>query len=348
MFFAQRDLLSMVKWSPHRPVLGTVGANGQIYVYDPAQAVRLHWPEDLHGTRQPGIFCMSWGPVLTPSRAELLAIGGQAGVVEVWDMCSIQKVSVYTGHSPEVAELPATIPPNRRAISALAWSPDGTLLASAGDDMRVHVWHPTTGETITVADCEPFRAGCLLAWLSSRTLISSSMSCVYIWDVFTGRVLREIHTELAWEKPNVYALAPSRRHLAVASGSSVLIYNLLTGKQAGRYSPTDQLRGFALYQSSPSLVVWNPDGYRLATCFASEPNRIFLWSVRGKKTLQVREHFADITCLDWSADGSQLAWGGDGYVATASFPRPASPPPIAPHLSSDHSPATAELARSRG
>ncbi len=330
MFFAQRDVLSMVKWSPHRHVLGTVGTNGHVSVYNPARSTRIDWRGDLDSARPSGLFCLSWSPTTTPYQTELLAIGGYAGVVEVWDMRSEQKVSTYAGHSPEVAELPASVVPNRRAISAVAWSSDGAYLASAGDDMRVHIWHPTTGETSAVADCEPFRAGSFLAWLSPCTLISSNIGYVYIWDSVTRRVQREIQTSLAWEKPNAYALAPNKRHLAVAIGPRVLLYNLHTGEQDGCYSPTDLLRGYASYQSSPSLVAWNPDGRRLATCFACQPNRLFLWSAREKKTLQVYQHFADITCLDWSVDGETLAWGGDGYIATASFPHPASSSSITP------------------
>src|SRR5437660_8876068 len=142
MFFAQRDFLSMVRWSPHRPVLGTVGANGHFSLYDPAQSVRLRWPGEpgaLGEARGSGLFCLGWSPA-TARQAEMVAFGGQAGVVEVWDVRSEHKVCTYVGHSPEVAELPASLPPNRRAICALAWSNDGAFLASAGDDMRIHIW----------------------------------------------------------------------------------------------------------------------------------------------------------------------------------------------------------------
>jgi len=339
MFFAQRDSLSLIRWSPHRNILGTVGASGHFSVYDPAQTARLYWREKQAETRFSNLLCLCWSPARASHQTELVAFGGQAGIVEVWDVRSGQRVCTYTGHSPEVAELPTSLPPNRRPISALAWSDDGSLLASAGNDMRVHIWRPESGELCAVADGEPFRAGCLLAWLDHRTLISSSGNHVYIWDARTGRVLQEIQTPLAWEKSNAYALAPNRQRLAVAVGSSVLLYNLRTGEQDGQYSPMDLFYDDPYYRGSPSLVAWNPDGHRLAACFASRPKRIVFWSMRGKKTLQVYQHFADITCLDWSADGSMLAWGGEGYVTTAAFAQPLVLPS---HALPDHASSTIE------
>ena len=34
-------------------------------------------------------------------------------------------------------------------MSALAWSPDGTRLATASDDGTVRIWDPTTGHPTT-------------------------------------------------------------------------------------------------------------------------------------------------------------------------------------------------------
>lgn len=338
MFFAQRDSFTMVKWSPSRTILGAVGNNGALSLYDVSHSIRLPWHIPLGDTRYAALLCLAWSPALAGRQREWVALGGYAGIVEVWDVQARRKLCTYTGHSPEVAELPAKLPPNRRAILALAWSDDGALLASAGDDLRVHIWHPESGECWTVVDQEPLRAGGFLAWLDPRTLLSSSTNCVYIWDVLTGKVLREIRTPLSWEKPNSYALSPDRSQLAIADASSILFYNLQTGEQGGYYSPTDQLRPVP-YRDMPSLVAWNPDGRRLAACFKDAPDRLFLWNVREQQTLLTHQHFADITCLDWSADGEMLAWAGSGYVATAAFAHSDSPPPIVVHASSDHAPA---------
>ena len=328
MFFAHRDSFSLLKWSPHRHILGAVGTRGQFSVYDPRRSARRCWYNGQEGAASARLLCLSWNPAPPSAQEELVAFGGQAGVVEVWNVRSGHRVCTYTGHSPEGADRSAHPFGHRYAISALAWSDDGALLASAGDDLRVHIWRPISGEVWSMADRVPLRAGCFLAWLNPRTLISSSLNCVYIWDALSGQVLREIQTPLSWDLPNAYALAPNRRHLAIASGCSVRLYDLRTGEQAGQYAPTNRFGPALSSFDFPSLVVWHPDGRRLATCFAGESNRLFLWSARAKQTLQIYQHFADITCLDWSADGKTLAWGGDGYVATAALGR--ATPPLLP------------------
>ena len=65
------------------------------------------------------------------------------------------------------------------AIVALAWSPDGQWLASAGRDGSIHIWDATTGEHLT-----SFFHGeeiTRLLWSERGTLASSSASCVHLW-----------------------------------------------------------------------------------------------------------------------------------------------------------------------
>ena len=236
-------------------------------------------------------------------------------------------------------------------LCALAWSPNGAYLASAGDDMVVRIWNPMSGETCAVADCEPFRAGNLLAWLDSRMLISSERNKLFVWDAFSGQVQREITIPLSgWEPPDVYALSPHKHQLAVGVGVKVLLYSLASGEQIGWYEPpSDALCGSAYYQSAPTIVAWSPDGRRLATSFGRDPKRIFLWSAQRKTTLDIHQYFADVNCLDWAADSCTLAWGGDGYLTTAVFPHPASPasPPSIASVSLA-APESAEATRVRG
>ena len=65
------------------------------------------------------------------------------------------------------------------AITALAWSADGELLASAGQDGMIHIWHAETGELLS--SFEQGQQVDRLAWSSNGTLASSSGTLVQLW-----------------------------------------------------------------------------------------------------------------------------------------------------------------------
>ncbi|MGH9234333.1 MAG: WD40 repeat domain-containing protein, partial [Acidimicrobiales bacterium] len=59
-----------------------------------------------------------------------------ADVIEVWDAATAQRVATLSGHTG--------------AVRAAAFSPDGSRLASTGDDGTVRLWDPGTGEQMLV------------------------------------------------------------------------------------------------------------------------------------------------------------------------------------------------------
>jgi WD40 repeat protein len=70
---------------------------------------------------------LSSGP---ETRNELLAAGTQKGPIVLWD--------------PLAGELIGTLPGHAAAVHSIAWSPDGTYLASASDDQSVRLWNLRT------------------------------------------------------------------------------------------------------------------------------------------------------------------------------------------------------------
>ena len=93
-------------------------------------------------------YCGHAGPVIgvawSPDSKRIVSGTGAAGnygpvtsnnSVKVWDAATGQTLLTYTGSSGQVY--------------ALAWSPDGKWIASAGDDKSVHIWNAATGQTLT-------------------------------------------------------------------------------------------------------------------------------------------------------------------------------------------------------
>jgi hypothetical protein len=67
----------------------------------------------------------------SPLTALLMAIGMMLGTVEIIDAATGQSLRILAGHDS--------------AVTAVAFSPDGTLLATASDDATARIWDATTG-----------------------------------------------------------------------------------------------------------------------------------------------------------------------------------------------------------
>ncbi|HEU5381608.1 MAG TPA: hypothetical protein VFV38_39810 [Ktedonobacteraceae bacterium] len=66
-------------------------------------------------------------------------------------------------------------------ITALAWSLDGELLASAGEDNMIHVWQAATGARL--CSFEQHEGIQRLQWSSTGTLAASSGTIIRLWSV---------------------------------------------------------------------------------------------------------------------------------------------------------------------
>src|SRR5205809_519026 len=82
----------------------------------------------------------------------------------------------YCGHSDKVF--------------AVAWSPHGNLIASAGRDRTVQVWEPSTGRHLLTFEGH---SDCLLsvAWSPDGQYIASGCTAgiVHVWRADSGKVL---------------------------------------------------------------------------------------------------------------------------------------------------------------
>jgi tetratricopeptide (TPR) repeat protein len=187
----------------------------------------------------------------------------------------------------------------------VAWSPDGTRLASASWDATVKVWEAATNK-----DARTLRghAGAVMsvAWSPDGTRLASAGGdgTVKVWDVVTGKETRTLRGHVG--AVDWVAWSPDGTRLAsVGWDATVKVWDTANGTE------TLTLRGHTAYVRS---VAWNRAGTRLASASNDRTTRV--WdAATGKETLTLRGHTNFVWCVAWSPDGTRLASAsGDGTV----------------------------------
>jgi WD40 repeat protein len=137
---AQGEVVQTLAWAPDGKHLASAGRDGKVKVWDLAAGkatrsfdlvVRRSGPAT--GAQGDGL-PLAWSPA-----GDRLAAGDDAGNVRVWDAGTGAEVVRPAGHKAKV--------------SAVAWSPDGRRLASAGSGAsrtggQIKVWDTRTGEEL--------------------------------------------------------------------------------------------------------------------------------------------------------------------------------------------------------
>jgi WD40 repeat protein len=178
------------------------------------------------------------------------------------------------------------------AINAVAFSPDGKILASGSHDTSIKLWDVKTGiqfrslrgHTLTVTSVVFDQFG--------RTLISASLDgTIRIWDISTGESVRIFSQSAAI---NAIALTRDGRTLASAAWDhTITLWDFATGRQIRI------LRG---HSRAVNSVAFNHDGTLLAS--GSDDNLVRLWKLPSGKQIQtisfkespeVSKRFLDIT-----------------------------------------------------
>ncbi|RKU19903.1 hypothetical protein C6503_07010 [Candidatus Poribacteria bacterium] len=159
-----------VAFSPDGQFLASGGWISAIHLWD-VQTGRLlkTLPEKY------GVETLAFSP-----GGRFLASGGgfRDPTIRLWHVPTGEKRLTLTGHAK-----------NRNSghtsdVYSVAFSPDGTLLASGGID-GLRLWNPTTGQTLAVLTENRSSVSVVAFSSDSRTLASGESGGIFLWDVDT-------------------------------------------------------------------------------------------------------------------------------------------------------------------
>jgi WD40 repeat protein/serine/threonine protein kinase len=270
-------------FSPDGTRLLTTDAAGDVRVWDARNG-----DLELRFSSGPQPVCAG---VFSPS-GTLIAAGtcanAKPGIGIVWDADTGRRLVTLRGHDLEILDV--------------AFSPDGSRIATASLDGTARLWDASTGEEqLTLAGHGGWVGG--VDFSSDGKLLATAGidGTARLWDVATGRqqLVLSGHTGIIGDVD----FSPDGEHLATGSGDgTVRIWDV--GLRGSREQTTIAVSG------GETHIAYSPDGAWLATSSPGGPTR--LWDASTGQRIRTLSGSAASYKPSFSPDGGTLATVGFG------------------------------------
>ncbi|MFH0992128.1 MAG: caspase family protein [bacterium] len=204
------------------------------------------------------------------------------------------EVVVQTGHAEE--------------ITTIAFSLDGKILASGGKDKAVILWDVKTGKQMRTLAGHANDIGRVLFLPNNKHVASSSAAEVKLWDLETGREVKEKSrldgntkkiVQFLEGSPRDIKVSPNLKMLAVAKigGDTLHMWDLKSGKL---------LWTVDRHKSNVYSLTFSPDNELLAGAIESNDGTIVFFDVASGKEQKTLSTGVKINSLEFSRDGKVL------------------------------------------
>ena len=181
------------------------------------------------------------------------------------------------------------------SVYVAAYSPDGTRIATGGQDNTVRVWDAATGHCLHVLRMHFGNVLNLMFSPNGARLLACSLDDAALWEVTTGREQQSFKTGLRDYGDVSAAFSPDGERIVTTTSNAVMVRDAATGKE---------LFTFTSPKFAPTWVAMSLDGKRIVTTCKDQTVRV-LDAATGKNLLIIRGG-KNFSLAAFSPDGKHI------------------------------------------
>ena len=212
---------------------------------------------------------------------------------------------ITTGNAASIKRL-ATLQPMNHRVRAVAWSPDGRLVAT-GSNPEIALWDSATGKRLATLNGHTGQIYSM-AWSPASKLLASAADdgMVRLWDTQQQRTMQTLKTGSNASFLSVAWSPDGRQVVAGTPNGDVVRWNAQTGAQAALWSgPAKQQGHGGEYPFAVWGVSWSPDGRHIVS--TRYDDLVLLWDVATGRSRVIPKTDTQPNTVVWSPDGRQFA-----------------------------------------
>jgi WD40 repeat protein len=212
---------------------------------------------------------------------------------------------ITTGNAATIKRL-ATLQPMNHRVRAVAWSPDGRLVAT-GSNPEVALWDSATGKRLATLNGHTGQIYSMAWSPASKLLVSAANDgTVRVWDT---QQQRAVQTLKAASNASFLSVAWSPDGHQVVAGTpdgDVARWNAQTGTQLAAWSgPAKQQGHGGEYPFAVWGVAWSPDGRHIVS--TRYDDLVLIWDVATGRSQAIPKTDTQPNTAAWSPNGRQFA-----------------------------------------